>query len=189
MTPTMNPHIADTTYPLSLAMCFVLIAFIFYALGVHCQRLEVSRAPPTLEEAANAETSLSSKADYDRGFQDGMATSFRLKVHDELKLARSNSKSMMSQDKYVQARLAEMDKHEKERQRVFKENLHEMKRRREEDMRAIWDEKQVKEKGILKWFRRVVPNVNPGTKVAEKEVPVTAQVAYVAESWNEKKGR
>jgi hypothetical protein len=191
----MKVNTDSATYTLSLAICFILVAFIFYSLGSNGQILwpkSLSEAlvltQPEYNDAEREDRSIAT-SDYDRGFKDGMATSFKLKVHDEINTARIETKSLRSEDKRVQLKLAEMDKQEATRQKVFDANMNEIKKWREEHLRAIWEQKRAREKSIMSWFRRDSPsNVDSGTEAIEWRDPAMVKEPPSAQSRDEKKG-
>jgi hypothetical protein len=121
--------------------------------------------------------SSSTISDYDRGFHDGMATSFKLKVHDISKAPVTGTRNPTEKER-VKEKLEELDKQEKTRQRIFQANMIEMKKWREEQLRAIWEQKQAKERSFMGWLRkdpvssdsvRVFEPVKRGGLVAGKE--------------------
>ncbi|EPE32516.1 hypothetical protein GLAREA_07650 [Glarea lozoyensis ATCC 20868] len=190
----MKANNESATYTLGLAICFILVAFIFHSLGSNRQILWLeplcAAMVPTESKYKDTEREKKSitTSDYDRGFKDGLATSFKLKVHEEMKMARTGAKTLASEDKRVQLKLAEMDKQEAIRQSVFDANMKEIKNWREERLLAIWEQKRAREKSIMTWFRKgSASKVNSGTKAIEWRDPIMVKEPLSAHNRDEKK--
>jgi hypothetical protein len=173
----MKADIEASTYSLGLAICFILVAFISYSLGSNNKSLALS--PPQYSTRVQAQThpeneALSSSKEqisdlnYERGFKDGIATFFKLDVHDMTKEARQGAKGLVEEEQRLKMRLEEMEKKEDARQKMFEANMRDMKKWREEQLRSIWDQKQAGERNIMSWFRKdLVPDRVRGTEVIE----------------------
>ena len=151
----MTSHFEPSSQNLGIAICFLLVAYIFYSLGSSTINF-FPQKPPQIPNSPLTETQQPEQIDtgpnseYLQGFNDGRKTFLALErpsLRDDIK------KESYKLEHELRKKIAEIDQKEKARQKLFEERKVAMKGWREEELESIWREKQAGERGLAGWFR------------------------------------
>lgn len=173
--------VETSTQSLGIAICFLLVAYIFYFLGSsHATPVPIPQ-PYTTPNSPNCETEQRERsaavpsAEYFQGFNDGRKAFQEFSRGDLIRDFKKESKNLARD---LKEKMAEVEKQEEARQKWFKERQVAMKGWREEQLDSIWREKQAGERGLAGWFnfggmrwvsKPVEEKVNRGKGVPAKE--------------------
>jgi len=138
----MDPTFDPSAQTLAVAICLVLVAYIFYFLGCNNPTVPISivKSDSNVLGIELADTAPSdANPEYLRGFRDGRKAFLSLGIHDFQREARQESKKL---EQELKRKLEEVDKQEKARQQWF-----------EDELEARWRQKQAEEKGVIGWFK------------------------------------
>lgn len=189
----MASHVDSSSQNLEIAICFLLVAYIFYFLGssstkylpyIFPQTHQISNSDTTETTPQPEQTGTGPSSEYLQGFNDGRKTFLAL---ERPSLRHDIKKESFKLEQELRKKIADIDKQEKARQKLFEERKVAMKGWREEELESIWREKQVGERGLAGWFRF------GGSRTVRKRTEETAkgkkEEKKVEEKWiDEKRG-
>ena len=184
----MASHLEPSTQNLGIAICFLLVAYIFYFLGSNQTNLipqsHHTSASRTVETDPTDKVNAEPSPEYLQGFRDGQKAFLELGRAD---IRRDIKHESWKLEQELLRKIVEVDKQEKTRQKWFEERKVAMKDWREEELESIWREKQAGERGIAGWFR--FGGRRKVRKEAEEIGKERAEEGKVEEKWvDEKRG-
>jgi hypothetical protein len=166
----MEPNLDPSAQNLAVAICFVLVAYIFYSLGSNHHAIPNSIAKSESSPIGFGPSDVTpsdTNPEYLRGFRDARKAFLSLSMHDFQREARQEARKL---EQELKKKLEEVDKQEKGRQQWF-----------EDELELRWRQKQAEEKGIVGWFKI-------GGKRKTKKEPEQKPVEEKEQWIDEKKG-
>ena len=143
----MATHLDPSTYNLGLAFCFILVAYIFYSLGLYIQLHNTSI--PVQDESEQNQPAVPNRG-YEKGFADGMKACQAFDVHDVHRLKADSmrkSEDVKKREKDLEMRMAKIDVAMKDIEGWSEQRKAQIKGSTEGRVRLIWERKQKAEKG------------------------------------------